>query len=49
MCISDSDTRGTEEGKPDSEAALKELTVALPEYEVACVNYSTAARLILKM
>lgn len=33
-----------QEGAADSDAALKELSAALPDYEVACVNYSTAKK-----
>lgn len=32
------------EGTADTDAALKELSTALPDYEVACVNYSTAKK-----
>eukprot|EP00438_Fugacium_kawagutii_P031524 Skav224977 [mRNA] locus=scaffold560:98827:111464:+ [translate_table: standard] len=34
----------TREGAADSDTALKELSAALPDYEVACVNYSTAKK-----
>ena len=33
-----------QEGTADTDAALKELSTALPDYEVACVNYSTAKK-----
>ena len=32
------------EGVADSDSALQELSTALPEYHVACVNYSTAKK-----
>ena len=38
------ETTSLQEGAADTEAALKELSTALPEYEVACVNYSTAKK-----
>ena len=33
-----------QEGVADSDSALQELSTALPEYHVACVNYSTAKK-----